>query len=79
MCVRGVLKQNNKYYKEKELQMNYKLQKREITTEYGTEIVVEKKYNLNKDQGKNRLWVFQPQDPTFIALNNKMKGAGLWA
>lgn len=59
--------------------MNYKLQKREITTEYGTEIVVEKKYNLNKDQGKNRLWVFQPQDPTFIALNNKMKGAGLWA
>lgn len=58
---------------------NYKLIKREIETENGKEIVVEKKYNLNKDQWQNRLWVMQPQDPVFIALNNKMKGAGLWA
>lgn len=59
--------------------MNYKLTKKEITTEeYGTEIVVEKKYNLNKDQWQNRLWIFQPQDPVFINLNNKMKGIGLW-
>lgn len=58
--------------------MNYDIIKREITTEYGTEIVVEKKYKLNKDQYKNRLWVFQPKDTTFLLLQNKMKLAGLW-
>lgn len=58
---------------------NYKLIKREIETKNGKEIVVEKKYNLNKDQWQNRLWVMQPQDPVFVALNNKMKQAGLWA
>lgn len=57
----------------------YNLLKREITTEFGTEIVIEKKYKLFKDQYKNRLWVLQPQDPRFVALNNKMKEQGLWA
>ena len=52
--------------------------KREVNTEYGTEIVVEKKYNLFKEQYKNRLWVMQPRDPRFVALNNKMKEQGLW-
>ena len=58
--------------------MLFTLVKREVTTDYGKEIVVEKKYNLFKDQWQNRLWVFQPQDKEFIALNNKMKGLGLW-
>lgn len=58
--------------------MNFTLIKREVTTDYGKEIVVEKKYNLFKDQWQNRLWVFQPQDKEFIALNNKMRKAGLW-
>ena len=58
--------------------MNFTLIKREVTTNYGKEIVVEKKYNLFKDQWQNRLWVFQPQDKTYLALNNKMKEAGLW-
>ena len=58
--------------------MLFTLVKREITTDYGKEIVVEKKYNLFKDQWQNRLWVFQPQDKTYLALNNKMKEAGLW-
>ena len=53
--------------------MNFKMLKREITTEHGTEIVVEKKHNLFKDQWKDRLWVFQPQDPVFRQLDNKMK------
>lgn len=57
----------------------YNLLKREITTEFGTEIVIEKKHKLFKDQYKDRLWVLQPQDPRFIALNNKMKEQGLWA
>ena len=59
--------------------MNYKLLKREVTTEHGQEIVVEKKYNLFKDQWQNRLWVFQPQDPVFVQLDTKMKEQGLWA
>ena len=58
--------------------MNYTMIKREVNTEYGTEIVVEKKYNLFKEQYKNRLWVMQPRDPRFITLNNKMKEQGLW-
>lgn len=58
--------------------MLFTLVKREVTTDYGKEIVVEKKYNLFKDQWQNRLWVFQPQDKTYLALNNKMKEAGLW-
>ena len=58
--------------------MNYDIIKREINTNYGTEIVVEKKYKLFKDQWQNRLWVFQPQDVTFLKLQNKMKLAGLW-
>lgn len=58
--------------------MNFKMLKREITTEHGTEIVVEKKHNLFKDQWKDRLWVFQPQDPVFKQLNNKLKQQGLW-
>lgn len=57
----------------------YNLLKREITTEFGTEIVIEKKHKLFKDKYKDRLWVLQPQDPRFIALNNKMKEQGLWA
>lgn len=57
----------------------YNLLKREITTDFGTEIVIEKKHKLFKDQYKDRLWVLQPQDPRFIALNNKMKEQGLWA
>lgn len=57
----------------------YNLLKREITTEFGTEIVIEKKHKLYKDQYKDRLWVLQPQDPRFVALNNKMKEQGLWA
>jgi len=56
----------------------FKLIKREVETDYGKEIVVEKKYNLFKDQWQNRLWVFQPQDPVFVRLNNEMKGRGLW-
>jgi len=59
--------------------MDFQLVKREVTTDYGKEIVVEKKYNLFKDQYKNRLWVFQPQDKEFITLNNQMRKAGLWA
>jgi hypothetical protein len=59
--------------------MNYTMIKREVNTEYGTEIVVEKKYKLFKDQYKNRLWVMQPRDPQFVALDNKMKEQGLWA
>lgn len=58
--------------------MEFKLIKREIETDFGKEIVIEKKYNLYKDQPKNRLWVMQPQDPQFIALNNKMIQKGLW-
>lgn len=57
----------------------YSLLKREVTTEFGTEIVIEKRHKLFKDQHKDRLWVLQPQDPKFIALNNKMKEQGLWA
>ena len=57
----------------------YNLLKREITTDFGTEIIIEKKHKLYKDQYKNRLWVMQPQDPRFVALNNKMKEQGLWA
>ena len=56
----------------------YNLLKREVTTEFGTEIVIEKRHKLFKDQYKDRLWVMQPQDPRFIALNNKMKEQGLW-
>lgn len=58
--------------------MNYEIIKREINTNYGKEIVVEKKYKLFKDQWQNRLWVFQPQDSTFLKLQNKMQFAGLW-
>lgn len=58
--------------------MNFTLIKREVETDNGKEIVVEKKYNLFKDQWQNRLWVFQPQDRTYLALNKKMKEAGLW-
>lgn len=58
--------------------MDFVLLKREVETDFGKEIVVEKKYNLFKDQWQNRLWVFQPQDKEFAALNNKMKARGLW-
>lgn len=56
----------------------FKILKREIETNLGTEIVIEKRYNLYKDQGKNRLWVVQPQDPQFLKLQEKMQQAGLW-
>ena len=56
----------------------FKLLKREVTSPFGTEMVVEKKYNLFKDQWQNRLWVFQPQDPTFVKLNNEMIARGIW-
>ena len=56
----------------------YNLIRRVINTEYGQEVIIEKKYKLNKDQYKNRLWVLQPQDPQLVALNNKMKEQGLW-
>lgn len=56
----------------------YNLIRRVINTEYGQEVVIEKKYKLHKDQYKNRLWVLQPQDPQLVALNNKMKEQGLW-
>ena len=56
----------------------YNLLKREITTEFGTEIVIEKRHKLFKDQYKDRLWVMQPRDPRFVALNNKMIQKGLW-
>ena len=58
--------------------MNYVLIKREVTTEYGQEVAIEKRYKLNKDQNKNKLWVMQIEDPRYIELNNKMKAAGLW-
>ena len=58
--------------------MNYMLIKREVTTEYGQEVAIEKRYKLNKDQNKNKLWVMQVEDPRYIALNNKMIQAGLW-
>ena len=58
--------------------MNYILIKREVTTEYGQEVAIEKRYKLNKDQNKNKLWVMQAEDPRYIELNNKMKAAGLW-
>lgn len=58
--------------------MNYVLIKREVTTEYGQEVAIEKRYKLNKDQNKNKLWVMQVEDPRYIELNNKMKAAGLW-
>lgn len=58
--------------------MNYVLIKREVTTEYGQEVAIEKRYKLNKDQNKNKLWVMQAEDPRYIALNNKMIQAGLW-
>ena len=58
--------------------MNYVLIKREVTTEYGQEVAIEKRYKLNKDQNKNKLWVMQVEDPRYIALNNKMIQAGLW-
>lgn len=58
--------------------MNYVLIKREVTTEYGQEVAIEKRYKLNKDQNKNKLWVMQAEDPRYIELNNKMKAAGLW-
>lgn len=58
--------------------MNFELIKREVTTEYGQEIAIEKRYKLNKDQNKNKLWVMQAEDPRYIALNNKMIQAGLW-
>ena len=57
---------------------NFKILKREIETDLGTEIVIEKRYNLFKDQEKNRLWVMQPQDPQFLKLQEKMQQAGLW-
>jgi len=58
---------------------NYKLLKREVTNPInGKEIVIEKKYNLFKDQWQNRIWVLQPQEPAYIKLNNKMKELGLW-
>ena len=58
--------------------MNYVLIKREVTTEYGQEVAIEKRYKLNKDQNKNKLWVMQAEDPRYIELNNKMIQAGLW-
>lgn len=58
--------------------MLFKLVKRTVTTPFGTEMVVEKKYNLFKDQWQNRLWVFQPQDPVFLKLNSVMVTKGVW-
>ena len=58
--------------------MNYTLIKREIETEFGKEIAVIKKHNLNKEQYKDRLWVFQPQDPEYIHLNEQMIKKGIW-
>ena len=51
----------------------YNLLKREITTEFGTEIVIEKKHKLYKDQYKDRLWVLQPQDPRLKAIEKHME------
>lgn len=58
--------------------MNYKWEKRTIETDNGMEMVVEKKYNLFKDQWQNRLWVFQPQDPKFKALDDLFSERGIW-
>ena len=51
----------------------YNLLKREITTEFGTEIVIEKKHKLFKDQYKDRLWVLQPRDPRLKAIEKYME------
>lgn len=51
----------------------YNLIRRVINTEYGQEVVIEKKYKLNKDQYKNRLWVLQPQDPRLKAIEQHME------
>ena len=59
--------------------MNFILTKAEIETEYGKEIVVQKKYKLFKDQWQNRLWVFQPQDKTYLTLKKRMEENGQWA
>lgn len=52
--------------------------RKKIQTKTGTEIVIQKKYKMNNDQNKNRVWVFQPKDPLYIEFRQKMKGAGLW-
>ena len=57
---------------------NFKIIKREVITEFGTEIAVIKKYNLDKEQWKNRIWVFQPQDKEFQYLKEQMEVRGLW-
>lgn len=57
---------------------NFKIIKREIITSFGKEIVIEKKYNLNKEQWKNRIWVFQPQDKEYQYLKEQMEVRGLW-
>lgn len=59
--------------------MNFILTKTEIETEYGKEIVIQKKYKLFKDQWQNRLWVFQPQDKTYLTLKRIMEENGQWA
>ena len=52
--------------------------KRIINNEYGQEIILEKRHKLSKDRWKDRLWVLQPQDPRFIAIDTEMKKKGLW-
>lgn len=49
---------------------NFKILMREITTQYGKEIVIEKRYNLFKDRWQDRLWVVGPNDP----ILDKLKG-----
>lgn len=56
----------------------YVLMKRTINNEYGQEIILEKRHKLSKDRWKDRLWVLQPQDPRFIAIDTEMKKKGLW-
>lgn len=56
----------------------YILLKRTINNEYGQEIVLEKRHKRQKDRWKDRLWVLQPQDPQFIAIDTEMKKRGLW-
>ena len=53
----------------------FKWFKREVQTENGIEVVVEKRYNLFKDQWQNRLFVFQPQDPVLKFMDSKIQWA----
>ena len=53
--------------------MEFKIIKKEIITDFGKEIVILKKYNLDKNQWRNRIWVFQPQDKEYLQIKDKLE------